>query len=74
MITNEMVNLKVTHYKGLSGDRIDSDICLNIQAISYIEKQDNAYVIRLIGDGTLYFVIEDESIAKVKAIIKDRSM
>ena len=74
MITNELLRLKVIKYKGLTGNRIETEILLSIEGISCLEKQSQGYTIHLIGDGTLYLVTDKESIEKLDNFIHGRVM
>ena len=74
MITNELIRLKATKYRGTAGDLTDKDYIFGTYAFSYIEKDGDRYIIHLQGDNSLYFVSDKEAIEKLESFIKSNVM
>ena len=74
MITNEMIRLKATQYRGTMGVLDEKEFIFGVSAISYIEKDTGRYVIHLQGDNSLYFVSQQESVEKLEKLIKENVM
>ena len=74
MISNELIRLKSTKYRGTAGDLTEKDYIFGTYAISYIEKDDDRYIIHLQGDNSLYFVSDKEAIEKLESFIKSNVM
>ena len=74
MITNELIKLLAIKYRGTAGDVQEKEFIFGTGAISYIEKEDERYVIHLQGDNSLYFISERESVQKLENFIKSNVM
>ena len=74
MITNELIRLKATQYRGTIGALDSKEFIFGVSAISYIEKDSDRYVIHLQGDNSLYFVTDEYSKEKLEKLIKENVM
>lgn len=74
MITNELIRLIATQYRGTAGALDKKEFIFGVSAISYIEKDADRYVIHLQGDNSLYFVYDKDSIKKLEKLIKENVM
>lgn len=74
MITNELIRLKASRYRGTAGDINEKEFIFGTTAISYIEKDNGRYVLHLQGDNSLYFVSDKESVEKLENFIRSNVM
>lgn len=74
MIANELIRLKATQYRGTVGAMDEKEFIFGVSAISYIEKDNDRYVVHLQGDNSLYFVKDKDSVKKLEKLIKENVM
>ena len=74
MITNEFIRLKATRYRGTVGNLDEKEFVFGTYGISYIEKDEDKYVLHLQGDNSLYFISDRGSVEKLENFIKSNVM